>query len=132
MRFVERRQTFRIALEEPLKTTIRSIGSKIKYNVETKNLSNSGTRIIKKKDSQQDWKFTENSMLEVWITLNEKTGEEIFFNAKILWNIEDKGDMIYGLKIIQINKREEDILIRFIQSLREQFGEELANTAKAS
>ncbi len=132
MRFVERRQTFRIALEKPLKTTIRSIGSKIKYQVETKNLSNAGTRIIKKKDSKQDWKFTENSMLEVWITLDEKTGEEIFFNAKIIWDMEDKDDMIYGLKIIQINKREEDTLIRFIQSLREQFGEELVRTAKAS
>ena len=104
-KITERRKfpRYRVAIE----TTVaaRSIGDATEYGFVTSNISTGGIHI---KGDKNDYPFTAQTILEVWLTLSPEV--KIFFNGKIMHT--NLGG--YGIKIVQIEDQDQAKLDDFI------------------
>jgi hypothetical protein len=113
----ENRRVIRVPLDEPLKVVIGSIGNTVKYDLETKNISING--FFLNFDKPGRFPFTGASILEVWLELS--TGQQIFFNGKLARKVMPDDPRVsetgpgIAIKIVQIDKKNEDILRNFIE-----------------
>lgn len=113
----ENRRYGRVIIEKALRVSMRSIGSEASYNMETRNVSDTGFFLRFEKPGR--FPFTPSSIMEVWLTLEE--GSTIFFNGKMTRVVHpDEAVSLdtepgIAIKIIQIEKDEENILREFIR-----------------
>ena len=113
----ENRRYGRVIIEKGLRVSMRSIGSEASYNMETRNVSDTGFFLRFEKPGR--FPFTPSSIMEVWLTLEE--GSTIFFNGKMTRVVHPEEAISLetepgiAIKIIQIEKDEENILREFIR-----------------
>ena len=113
----ENRRYGRVIIEKGLRVSMRSIGSEASYNMETRNVSDTGFFLRFEKPGR--FPFTPSSIMEVWLTLEE--GSTIFFNGKMTRVVYPEEAVSLetepgiAIKIIQIEKEEESVLREFIR-----------------
>lgn len=109
----ENRKVQRILLDEPLKVVLCSIGAEVKYELTTRNVSNTG--FFLEFDSPGRFPFNQSSIMEVWMELGGS--RSIFFNGKMARVVHrERGSDEAGIaiRIVQIDKENEDLLIQFV------------------
>lgn len=112
----ENRRVVRVRLLEPLTVTMGSIGSDVRYDLQTHDISNNGFFLDFEKPGR--FPFTPSSIMEVWMVLG--SGEKIFFNGKMARVVypKDEGAKVSGpgiaVRIIQIENEQEKILVDYI------------------
>ena len=112
----DNRRVIRVHLESPLTVTMGSIGSDVKYNLMTRDISNNGFFLGFEKPGR--FPFTPSSIMEVWMAIGND--ETIFFNGKMARVVypTDEAAKVTGpgiaIRIIQIEPQEEQDLIDFI------------------
>ncbi len=113
----ENRRYGRVIIEKGLRVAMRSIGSETSYNMETRNVSDTGFFLRFEKPGR--FPFTPSSIMEVWLTLEE--GSTIFFNGKMTRVVYPEEAVSLetepgiAIKIIQIEQEEENVLREFIR-----------------
>lgn len=114
----ESRKMVRLRLSQPLSVAMSSIGSDVKYDLVTRDISNRGFFLDFDKPGR--FPFTPSSIMEVWMMLD---GEEtIFFNgkmARVVYPGQNEGDQAepgIAIKIIQIDAEQEARLTDFIKN----------------
>lgn len=114
----EQRKVVRVDLDTPVPVTISSIGSEVRYHLETSNVSFNGFFLDFEKPGR--FPFTEASILEVWLQID--AGEPLFFNGKLARVVrptnEGQEQVRTGIaiRIIQIDPEAEKRLTTFIES----------------
>lgn len=117
----EKRSIVRLRLKNPLKVVISSIGSVVKYDLQTRDISENGFFL----DFNEPGRFPFNlsSIMEVWLEIKEDS--VIFFNGKMARVVNkdsigknDIGPGI-GVKIIQIDHNFHQILKQYIEDTLE-------------
>lgn len=114
----EQRRQVRVILEQPLEVVLGSIGSDVRYNLSTRNLSNSGFFLDFARPGR--FPFTTSSIMEIWLTL--EPGKTIFFNGKMVravYAIEEEAKETgpgIAIRIIQIEPDQQALLNEFISS----------------
>lgn len=110
----ENRKVQRILLKEPLKVVLCSIGAEVKYELTTRNISNTG--FFLDFDSPGRFPFNQASIMEVWMELGNS--ESLFFNGKMARVVMPSGlgetETGIAVKIVQIDSENEKILLKFI------------------
>ncbi|MDD9952121.1 MAG: PilZ domain-containing protein [Zetaproteobacteria bacterium] len=112
----ENRRVIRVRLVNPLTVTMGSIGSDVRYDLQTHDISNNGFFLDFEKPGR--FPFTPSSIMEVWMVLG--TGEKIFFNGKMARVVypNDEGAKVSGpgiaVRIIQIEPDQEKMLVDYI------------------
>lgn len=113
----ENRRYGRVIIEKGLRVSMRSIGSEASYNMETRNVSDTGFFLRFEKPGR--FPFTPSSIIEVWLTLEE--GSTIFFNGRMTRVVHPEEAVSLdtepgiAIRIIQIEKEEERVLRDFIK-----------------
>ncbi|SME87881.1 PilZ domain-containing protein [Pseudobacteriovorax antillogorgiicola] len=110
----ENRKVQRILLEEPLRVILCSIGAEVKYELTTRNVSNTG--FFLEFDSPGRFPFNQSSIMEVWMDLGDS--QSIFFNgkmARVVHPTESGHESGIAIRIVQIDKENEDLLLKFVQ-----------------
>lgn len=112
----ENRKVKRVALDEPLRVIISSIGAQVRYEVSTRDISHSG--FFLHFENPNRFPFNQSSILEVWAELEE--GRAVFFNGKMA-RVVPKDNVVVkesgagiAIKIVQIDKENERNLFDFI------------------
>ena len=112
----ESRKNNRIKFEHPLKVVMGSIGSEVKYDMSTRNISHTGFFLDFDKPGR--FPFTPASIMEIWIEL--EAGATIFFNGKMARVVfpgdphaAETGPGI-AVRIVQIDSKNERMLVDFI------------------
>lgn len=123
----DNRRVIRVHLEEPLTVIMGSIGSDVRYNLMTRDISNNGFFLDFEKPGR--FPFTPSSIMEVWMEFGEDN--TIFFNGKMARVVypNDDAAKISGpgiaIRIIQIEADQEKTLLEFISSKKsEQEGQD--------
>lgn len=109
----ENRKVQRVILKEPLKVVLCSIGAEVKYELTTRDVSNTG--FFLEFDSPGRFPFTPSSIMEVWMQLSVQ--RSIFFNgkmARVVIETEDGRGSGIAVRIVQIDKENEDLLLQFV------------------
>jgi len=112
----ENRRNLRLAITEPLRVIMGSIGADVRYDLLTRDISNKGFFLDFEKPGR--FPFTPASIMEIWLELEE--GNTIFFNGKMARVVypTDSGAKESGpgiaVRIVQIEKDQEEVLIEFI------------------
>jgi hypothetical protein len=112
----ENRKTSRVRLDKPLKVVMGSIGSNVRYELVTSNLSVNGFFLGFEKPGR--FPFTPSSIMEVWLEIKE--GSTLFFNGKMARVVypdavtDEMGPGI-AIKIIQIDRSTDEKLRGFIE-----------------
>jgi hypothetical protein len=121
----ENRRVVRITLKHPLKVMMGSIGSDVRYELGTRDVSNQGFFLDFEKPNR--FPFTPASIMEIWMEL--EASNTIFFNGKMARIVypTDQAAKVSGpgiaVRIVQIDPEEEKRLVRFIEtSLASQEG----------
>ena len=116
----ENRSVQRVELESALKVVMGSIGSNVKYSMSTSNISTNGFFLDFDKPGR--FPFTLSSIMEVWMDLDENN--KIFFNGKlarvVLPSNESDSRPGIAIKIIQIDKENEQTLRSFVEMIAEK------------
>lgn len=118
----DNRRVIRVHLEYPLTVTMGSIGSDVKYNLMTRDISNNGFFLDFEKPGR--FPFTPSSIMEVWMAIGKT--ETIFFNGKMARVVypTDEAAKVTGpgiaIRIIQIEPEEEQGLVDFISKKLEE------------
>ena len=113
----ENRRFGRVIMDKALRVSMRSIGSEASYNMETRNVSDTGFFLRFEKPGR--FPFTPSSIMEVWLTLEE--GSTIFFNGRMTRVVHPEEAVSLdtepgiAIRIIQIEKEEENTLREFIR-----------------
>lgn len=120
MEIKESRKIFRVRLDEPLGVEVSSIGSPLRYQLVTEDISLRG--FFLEFDAPARFPFLHSSILEVWLKM--PSGERIFFNGKIarvVQSLQDSSDMRKGIaiRIVQIEPEAKEVLQRFISQHRQ-------------
>ena len=130
----ENRKNRRITLKTPLKVVLCSIGAQVRYELATTNISNNG--FFLEFESPGRFPFNESSILEVWLSLDDET--VVFFNGKVA-RIVRRGDLGHGdlgsgiaIRIVQIDRDQEENLLRFIKENAENRRDTPIKTTVAS
>lgn len=112
----ENRRKVRVHLKTPLKVVMGSIGSEVRYDLMTRDLSNNGFFLDFEKPGR--FPFTPASIMEVWLNLG---GEKpIFFNgkmARVVYPNEEAAKVSgpgIAIRIVQIDPDQEKILVDYI------------------
>ena len=118
-----RRRKDRSLLSEKKAVMVSSIGSDIRYHLETKNVSVGG--LFLEHTDPERLPFTEASIIEVWFEASEKN--VIFFNAKVARKVlkdDDDNSGLWGpgvgIRIIQISKENSEKLGAYLKSETEK------------
>jgi len=112
----ENRRNVRLDLAQPLKVTMGSIGSEMRYEMKTSNLSVNGFFLAFASPGR--FPFTPASIMEVWLEL--ENDKPIFFNGKMARVVyaDDRSQQGQGpgiaIKIVQIESQYEQMLEKFI------------------
>lgn len=109
----ENRKVQRILLEEPLRVVLCSIGAEVKYELTTRNVSNTG--FFLEFESPGRFPFNQSSIMEVWMDLGDS--KSIFFNgkmARVVHRQKEQGEAGIAIRIVQIDKENEDLLLKFV------------------
>ena len=117
----ENRRTQRIVLKTPLSVVMGSIGSTMRYDMKTRNISTNGFFLDFEKPGR--FPFTPSSIMEVWLELEPKV--TIFFNGKMARVVypedvkpnDTTGGPGIAIKIVQIDKDNENTLREFIEKM---------------
>jgi hypothetical protein len=113
----ENRRTVRIMLKQSLKVVMGSIGSIVRYDLMTKDISNKGFFLEFEKPGR--FPFTLSSIMEIWMEL--EPNQTLFFNgkmARVVYPTDPEAARTgpgIAVKIIQIDPDEEKRLVDFIQ-----------------
>lgn len=113
----ENRRTVRVILKNQLKVIMGSIGSNVRYDLLTKDISNKGFFLDFEKPGR--FPFTPSSIMEIWMELEPSL--TIFFNgkmARVVYPSDSeaaKSGPGIAVKIIQIDADQEKNLVDFIQ-----------------
>lgn len=114
----ENRKVRRLILEKPLKVVICSIGAQVKYELTTRNISNTG--FFLEFESPGRFPFNRSSIMEVWLELEPE--QTIFFNGKMA-RVVRPGDVAeretgsgIAVRIVQIDRENERSLREFIRT----------------
>ena len=75
----DNRRIIRVIIKDSLKVVLGSIGSVIRYTMETKNLSSNGFFLNFEKPGR--FPFISSSIIEIWLELEKDS--VIFFNGKV-------------------------------------------------
>jgi hypothetical protein len=109
----------RLRLEKGLKVVMCSIGAQVKYELQTRDLSNTGFFLEFQNPGR--FPFNNSSIMEVWMELDD--GESVFFNGKMARVVHqtegaDAAKVTPGIaiRIVQIDKVNEDKLKNFLDS----------------
>ena len=112
----ESRKNGRIKFDQPLRVVMGSIGSEVKYDMTTRNISHTGFFLDFDKPGR--FPFTPASIMEIWIELEPES--TIFFNGKMARVVfpgdpqaAETGPGI-AVRIVQIDTKNERILFDFI------------------
>lgn len=114
----ENRKKSRVKLKEPLRVIMGSIGSDVRYDLQTRDVSFTGFFL----DFQAPGRFpfTPASIMEVWLELED--GNTIFFNGKMARVVyptdnmaKDTGPGI-AIRIVQIDPKFETNLVKFVEN----------------
>lgn len=112
----EHRRVVRLRLEKGLKVVMGSMGSEVRYDMATRDISNNGFFLDFEKPGR--FPFTAASIMEVWMELEPNV--TIFFNGKMARVVypEDKEALRTGpgiaVRIVQIESAQEQKLVEFI------------------
>ena len=113
-----RRKTERTQKDEKRTVMISSIGSDIRYHMETRNISAGG--LFLEYEDPERLPFTESSIIEVWLGISDS--ETIYFNAKVarkVLNQDEQGASAWGsgigIRIIQISKENSEKLGHYLE-----------------
>ena len=113
----ENRRVIRVRLEErPLNVEMGSIGSGVRYDLVTRDISNNGFFLDFEKPGR--FPFTPSSIMEVWMELED--GKRIFFNgkmARVVYPTDDAAQVSgpgIAIRIVQIDADQEKALVEFI------------------
>ena len=122
----DNRRVIRVNLESPLTVIMGSIGSDVRYNLMTRDISNNGFFLDFEKPGR--FPFTPSSIMEVWMEL--EPDNTIFFNGKMARVVypDDDAAKISGpgiaIRIIQIESDQEKILLDYISSKKSELEDE--------
>lgn len=121
----ENRRHQRIRLDAPLKVVMGSMGSTVRYDLMTKDISSTGFFLAFDKPGR--FPFTPSSIMEVWMEMEE--GKTIFFNGKMA-RIVNPGDPAaadmgpgIAIRIVQIDKENTTLLEDFLTKKIKEKGE---------
>ncbi len=112
----EQRRQVRVNLEQSLAVELGSIGSEIRYNLTTHNISNNGFFLDYARPGR--FPFSSSSIMEIWLKLAPET--TIFFNGKmtrVVSSIEEESKETgpgIAISIIQIEPDQQALLTDFI------------------
>ena len=112
----ESRKTMRLKLSQPLKVVMGSIGSEVRYDLLTRNISYTGFFLDFEKPGR--FPFTAASIMEIWLEL--EPDNTIFFNGKMARVVYPTDEMAndtgpgIGVRIVQIDTKMEKSLHDFI------------------
>jgi hypothetical protein len=127
----ENRKVGRVILSEPLRVVMCSIGAQVRYELVTQNISFSG--FFLQFDSPGRFPFTPASIMEVWLVLDHET--TLFFNGKMA-RVVHHGDPTesetgtgIAIQIVQIDKKNDEILRDFIESKHQEQREKTETVA---
>ena len=114
----ENRRVVRLKLAEPMSVLIGSIGSDVRYELITRNISYNGFFLDFEKPGR--FPFTAASIMEIWLELEPE--KSIFFNGKMTRVVypadtaaEDEGPGI-AVRIVQISSDNEEVLRKYIDT----------------
>lgn len=130
----ENRRVIRVNLDKPLKVVMGSIGSDVRYDLQTRDISNNGFFLDFEKPGR--FPFTPASIMEIWMELDEK--ERIFFNGKMARVVypTDNAAQVSGpgiaVRIVQIEPDQEKKLIQFINDMIDEQAAKNNSTEAAS
>lgn len=133
----EPRSNAHLLLKKPLHIIMGSIGSDIRYDLETKDITTKGFFIESEHPGR--FPFTTSSIVEVWIEIEE--GTMIFLNAKIARivfpdEIRSRDEEAPGFlfRVVQIEPEEEkrlgDFLLKRIEELESAEGASSAESSR--
>ena len=122
MKSRENRKVNRVKLHDPLKVVICSIGAHVKYELTTSDVSNNGFFLSFENPGR--FPFNQSSIMEIWLSLGDVG--TIFFNgkvARVVQPVEDQSaanrESGIAVRIVQIDKNNEDLLKEFISERSE-------------
>ena len=121
----EHRRVVRLKLEKPLAVVMGSMGSEVRYDLVTRDISNNGFFLDFEKPGR--FPFTPASIMEIWMEL--EPGKTIFFNGKMARVVfpDDKEAKRTGpgiaVRIVQIDSEQEQLLVGFIKKQLEIRGD---------
>jgi c-di-GMP-binding flagellar brake protein YcgR len=104
-----KRQHPRFRVRLTAEVVAKSLGNPLPYRFVTSNISMGGAYISGDKNS---YPFQSQTLLEVWLLLDKDSDLKIFCNCKIMHTSGSSG---FGLKIVQIDGKNEKILKEFIE-----------------
>jgi hypothetical protein len=106
----------RLKLGNPLRVIMGSIGAEVRYDLQTRDISNKGFFLDFKSPGR--FPFTPSSIMEIWLELEE--GNTIFFNGKMARVVypsdhlaRESGPGI-AVRIVQIERDQEKALLEYI------------------
>ncbi len=115
----ENRKVKRVALQNPIRMIISSIGGQVRYEVSSRDISHSGFFLAF--ENPKRFPFNQSSILEVWAELD--SGRAVFFNGKMARFVPKENVAVtqgngasagIAIKIVQIDKENERVLADFI------------------
>lgn len=118
MSIQDNRRENRVTLKSPLKVVMGSLGTEIRYNLVTKDISTSGFFLAFEKPGR--FPFTSESIIEVWLELDDRTS--IFFNGKMARIVLPSDDDAtrtgpgIAVRIVQIERNDDKLLKDFIRA----------------
>ena len=109
----DNRRFSRVTIEHGLRVEMSSIGSDIKYIMETKNISDTGFFLDFERPGR--FPFTPASIMEVWLELEEDN--KVFFNGKMTRVVypDETARPGVAIRIVQIDSNAESALREFIK-----------------
>ncbi|MGE0174111.1 MAG: PilZ domain-containing protein [Oligoflexales bacterium] len=111
----DHRRVKRIRLDQPLRVVMCSIGAQVKYELQTRDISNTG--FFLEFENPGRFPFNASSIMEVWMQFDD--GQTVFFNGKMARVVHrsDNGSIPgIAIRIVQIDKDNEDKLKDFIDA----------------
>ena len=108
----ENRKVQRILLDQPLKVVLCSIGAEV---IRVDNQKRLQYWFFLEFDSSGRFPFNQSSIMEVWMELDES--KSIFFNgkmARVVHRQSNEDEAGIAIRIVQIDKENEDLLIQFV------------------
>ena len=121
----ENRKKTRVKLKEPLRVIMGSIGSDVRYDLQTRDVSFTG--FFLDFQSPGRFPFTPASIMEVWLELQD--GSTIFFNGKMARVVYPNDNMAkdtgpgIAIRIVQIEPKFEKSLVEFVENHSNQAGQ---------
>jgi hypothetical protein len=111
----DHRRVKRIRLNHPLRVVMCSIGAQVRYELQTRDISNTG--FFLEFDNPGRFPFNGSSIMEVWMQIDNS--QTVFFNgkmARVVHRTETGNTPGIAIRIVQIDRENEDKLKDFIDA----------------